>query len=233
MSRQPGLLTSEEFAALHVEGVRLELIRGELCVMPPAFADHGETVGALHAILGAYVRTYNLGKMYSAETGFLVARNPDSIRTTDIAFIQRNRLTPEAVAPNWNPVMPDLVVEVVASRDRARNRRESGGVDRSGCADGLGCLSNTPDGRDLPATSPDAAGQRARTVDRHRCDTGFLHPSRRDFRGIGGRLKPRLKGLPLAGHKTCLRRFLSAPASAAIVGTRLVPLLLAGEGDRG
>ena len=119
MSRQPGLLTSEEFAALHVEGVRLELIRGELCVMPPAFADHGETVGALHAILGAYVRTYNLGKMYSAETGFLVARNPDSIRTTDIAFIQRNRLTPEAVAPTWNPVMPDLVVEVVASRDRA------------------------------------------------------------------------------------------------------------------
>jgi Uma2 family endonuclease len=59
MSRQPGLLTSEEFAALHVEGARLELIRGELCVMPPAFADHGETVGALHAILGAYVRTYN------------------------------------------------------------------------------------------------------------------------------------------------------------------------------
>ena len=119
MARQPGLLTSEEFAALHVEDVRLELTQGELCVMPPAFADHGETVGAVHAILGAYVRTYNLGKMYGAETGFLVARNPDTIRTTDIAFIQRSRLTPEAVAPNWNPVLPDLVVEVVASRDRA------------------------------------------------------------------------------------------------------------------
>ena len=119
MPVQPGLLTAEEFAALHVEGVRLELIRGEMRVMPPAFADHGETVGALHAILGAYIRTYRLGRIYSAETGFLVARNPDTIRTTDIAFIQRSRVTPEAVAPNWNPVIPDLVVEVVASRDRA------------------------------------------------------------------------------------------------------------------
>lgn len=118
MPVQPGLLTAEEFAALHVEGVRLELIRGEMRVMPPGFADHGETVGAVHAILGAYIRTYRLGKIYGAETGFLVARNPDTIRTTDIAFIQRSRLTPEAVAPNWNPVIPDLV-EVVASRDRA------------------------------------------------------------------------------------------------------------------
>ncbi len=119
MSAQPGLLTAEEFAALHVEGVRLELIRGELRVMSPAFADHGETVGALHAILGAYIRTYRLGKIYGAETGFLVARSPDTIRTTDIAFIQRSRVTPAALAPNWNPVIPDLVVEVVASRDRA------------------------------------------------------------------------------------------------------------------
>ena len=119
MSSQPGLLTAEEFAALHVVGARLELIQGELRVMPPAFTDHGETVGALHAILGAYVRTYSLGKMYGAETGFLVARSPDTIRTTDIAFIQRGRVTPEALAPNWNPVIPDLVVEVVASRDRA------------------------------------------------------------------------------------------------------------------
>lgn len=118
MSSQPGLLTAEGFAALHTEGVRLELIRGEVRTMPPAFADHGDTVGALHAILGAYIRTYSLGKIYSAETGFLVARNPDTIRTTDIAFIQHGRLTPEASGPNWNPVIPDLVVEVVSSRDR-------------------------------------------------------------------------------------------------------------------
>ena len=92
--------------------------------MPPAFADHGDTVGALHVILGAYIRAQHLGKIYGAETGFLLARNPDTVRAPDIAFIQASRLTPEASAPNWNPVVPDLVVEVVSSRDREREIAE-------------------------------------------------------------------------------------------------------------
>ena len=124
MSVQPGLLTAEEFAALPSEGLRLELIRGEIRAMPPAFADHGDTVGALHVILGAYIRAQRLGKIYGAETGFLLARNPDTVRAPDIAFIQTVRLTPEASAPNWNPVVPDLVVEVVSSRDREREIAE-------------------------------------------------------------------------------------------------------------
>jgi len=124
MSVQPGLLTAEEFAAFPSEGLRLELIRGEIRAMPPAFADHGDTVGALHVILGAYIRAQRLGKIYGAETGFLLARNPDTVRAPDIAFIQTVRLTPEASAPNWNPVVPDLVVEVVSSRDREREIAE-------------------------------------------------------------------------------------------------------------
>ncbi len=102
----------------------MELIRGEMRAMPPAFADHGDTVGALHVILGAYIRAQRLGKIYGAETGFLLARNPDTVRAPDIAFIQASRLTPEASAPNWNPVVPDLVVEVVSSRDREREIAE-------------------------------------------------------------------------------------------------------------
>jgi Uma2 family endonuclease len=120
VSIQPGLLTAEEFAALPSEGLRLELIRGEMRAMPPAFADHGDTVGALHVILGSYIRAQRLGKIYGAETGFLLARNPDTVRAPDIAFIQASHLTPEASAPNWNPVVPDLAVEVVSSRDRER-----------------------------------------------------------------------------------------------------------------
>lgn len=124
MSVQPGLLTAEEFAALPTDGLRLELIRGEIRAMPPAFADHGETVGALHVILGAYIRAHHLGKIYGAETGFLLARNPDTVRAPDIAFIQTSRLTPQASAPNWNPVVPDLAVEVVSLWDREREIAE-------------------------------------------------------------------------------------------------------------
>jgi hypothetical protein len=41
MATQQGLLTAEEFAALPHEGLRLELIKGELVGGPPAHGNHG------------------------------------------------------------------------------------------------------------------------------------------------------------------------------------------------
>jgi Uma2 family endonuclease len=119
MATQQGLLTAEEFAALPHEGLRLELIKRELHAMAPSYVDHGAVVGALHAELGVYVRRNHLGTIYGAETGFLVARNPDTVRAPAIAFIQTSRVTLAASAPNWNPIIPDLVVEVISSGDRA------------------------------------------------------------------------------------------------------------------
>jgi Uma2 family endonuclease len=58
-----------------------------------------------------------LGEVFAAESGFLLARNPDTVRAPDFAFIQASRTVPEATAANWIPVMPDLVVEVVSSSD--------------------------------------------------------------------------------------------------------------------
>ncbi|HEX6122107.1 MAG TPA: Uma2 family endonuclease [Ktedonobacterales bacterium] len=118
MAAQPHLLTAEEFAALPREGLRLELVRGELRAMPPAFADHGSSAMRLGSYLGQYILSHNLGEVFAAESGFLLARHPDTVRAPDFAFIQSSRVTPEATAPNWNPVVPDLVVEVVSSSDR-------------------------------------------------------------------------------------------------------------------
>ncbi len=39
----PHLLTADEFAALPREGLRLELVRGEISARPPAFGWHGRT----------------------------------------------------------------------------------------------------------------------------------------------------------------------------------------------
>jgi len=67
------LLTAEEFAALPRDGLRLELLRGEIVAMPPAFGDHGEVALRLAVLLGQYVLAHKLGRMYAAETGFLIA----------------------------------------------------------------------------------------------------------------------------------------------------------------
>ena len=72
----------------------------------------------LGGLLTHYILTHDLGEVYAAETGFLIERNPDTVRAPDFAFIAKERVTPETDAATWVPVMPDLVVEVVSSGDR-------------------------------------------------------------------------------------------------------------------
>ena len=115
---QQRLLTAEEFAALPRDNMRLELVRGEILAMPPAFGGHGKTAMRLGVALGQYVLTHQLGEVYAAETGFLVARNPDTVRAPDVAFIQASRVPPIETDDGWVPVVPDLVAEVVSSGDR-------------------------------------------------------------------------------------------------------------------
>jgi Uma2 family endonuclease len=117
-TRAKHLLTAEEFAALPLAGMRSELIAGELRTMPPTFEDHGEITMRLSILLGQYVLAQRLGKLYAAETGFLIARDPDTVRAPDIAFIQQARLSAPRSAPRWVPIVSDLVVEVVSSNDR-------------------------------------------------------------------------------------------------------------------
>lgn len=112
------LLTADEFATLPREGLRLELVRGEISAMPPAFGWHGRTAMRLSIILGQYVLAQGLGETYAAETGFLIACDPDTVRAPDLAFIQSSRVPPLSSEDGWVRVIPDLVVEVVSSGDR-------------------------------------------------------------------------------------------------------------------
>ena len=118
------LLTAEEFAALPLGEMRSELIEGVLHTMPPAFEDHSESTARLTIILGHFVLTHDLGTMYAAETGFLIARNPDTVRAPDIAFTRKERVSSDSPAPRWVPVIPDLVVEVASSGDRPSELRQ-------------------------------------------------------------------------------------------------------------
>lgn len=118
------LLTAEEFAALPLGEMRSELIEGVLHTMPLTFEDHSESTARLTIILGHFVLMHDLGTMYAAETGFLIARNPDTVRAPDIAFTRKERVSSDSPAPRWVPVIPDLVVEVASSGDRPGELRQ-------------------------------------------------------------------------------------------------------------
>jgi Uma2 family endonuclease len=110
------LLTAEDLAQLADDGWRYDLIEGELFRMPPTGGDHGYVGSELHGYIWNHVRRDHLGRVYCAETGFYLTRNPDTVLGPDIAFVRADR------APERNPgyldLAPDLAVEIRSPTDR-------------------------------------------------------------------------------------------------------------------
>ncbi|MGH7645855.1 MAG: Uma2 family endonuclease, partial [Gemmatimonadales bacterium] len=88
----PVLITADELLRLHLPDKRVELVRGALVVREPAGGRHGRVTMLLAARLVDHVRAQGLGAVYAAETGFTLARDPDTVRAPDIAFMSRARL---------------------------------------------------------------------------------------------------------------------------------------------
>ena len=99
-------------------GKRYELVRGELQEMPPAGGYHGNVAFTIASIIGEYIRGKDLGVGFTAETGFVTGRAPDSVRAPDVAFVSNERLGGRA-PDGFVQTAPDLAVEVVSPNDTA------------------------------------------------------------------------------------------------------------------
>jgi len=104
-------------------GERYELMRGELRRMAPAGGEHGEVGTEFVFHLRAHVGRV-LGRVYNADTGFILARSPDTVLAPDAAFVRADRLPAPSDRRGFLPVVPDLVVEVVSPWDRPRDVEE-------------------------------------------------------------------------------------------------------------
>lgn len=111
------LYTAGELLAMPSDA-RFELVEGRLVPMPPTSDDHGSSTSDLHVEIGYYVRSSDLGRSYAAETGFLLARNPDTVLAPDFALIVRERLNYESTGRGYVPIAPDLIVETRSPSDR-------------------------------------------------------------------------------------------------------------------
>jgi Uma2 family endonuclease len=58
-----------------------------------------------------------LGKVYSADTGFHIASNPDTVRAPDVAFMNQQRVQQAGRVTGYWSGAPDLAVEVISPSD--------------------------------------------------------------------------------------------------------------------
>jgi Uma2 family endonuclease len=117
MTQAAAVVDARALLDMRDDGQRYELVEGVLRMMSPAGGRHGRVAHALALILGTHVRNRQLGVVYAAETGFLLARDPDTVRAPDVAFVGRERAVGIDDDHGFVAVIPDLVGEVVSPRD--------------------------------------------------------------------------------------------------------------------
>lgn len=110
-------MTADELLVLPDDGMRHELLEGELFTMMSPGAEHGAVAMTVGLLLGTHVRATVSGVVFAAETGFVLARDPDTVRAPDAAFVSRERY--EAIGPTvkyW-PEAPGFAAEVLSPSD--------------------------------------------------------------------------------------------------------------------
>ena len=116
MTTTPRIFTADDLW-LMPNDQRRELVKGELRTMAPAGFDHGAVIVNLTFLLTQHVRQHQLGLVLGAETGFMLARDPDTVRGADIAFVSNERLPAGPRPKGYFPAAPDLAVEVMSPGD--------------------------------------------------------------------------------------------------------------------
>ncbi len=79
-------------------------------------ARHGALTARLTTFATLYVLEHDLGECFAAETGFLVAQNPETVLAPDWAFVAHERM-PGVVLDRYFPGVPDIVLETRSPYD--------------------------------------------------------------------------------------------------------------------
>jgi Uma2 family endonuclease len=112
------LLTIEEFERLPEEdGYRVELDGGRLVREPVPAPLHGRLGLKLGVRIDAFVERHDLGVTFDT-AGFVLRRDPDTVRGPDVSFVSKSRLPATGYAGGFWRMAPDLAVEIMSPSNR-------------------------------------------------------------------------------------------------------------------
>ena len=94
-------MTAEELLLMpKIDGRRFELIRGVLIERMPGGKSQGLVNSRIDAALSTYSDSNDYGDTLSADTGYWLDREPDTVRAPDVAWFAPGRLPDEEGFPN-------------------------------------------------------------------------------------------------------------------------------------
>jgi Uma2 family endonuclease len=102
------LVTAADLERLPKED-RVELIAGKLVPMWDLSCERGFRTMTVSCLVGQFVKSNGLGRCVAANTGFLLARNPDTVLAASFAFTKKERVPPRPIW-GYSEVIPDLVL---------------------------------------------------------------------------------------------------------------------------
>jgi Uma2 family endonuclease len=124
MAVERKVMTAEELWALPDDGMRHELVEGEMRTMPPTGAEHGGYETDVSYNLKHALRGRGVGRVAGGEVGFRLRRSPDTVRGADVAFVRAERLPGGVLPKGYFEGAPDLAVEIVSPGDTATEVEE-------------------------------------------------------------------------------------------------------------
>jgi Uma2 family endonuclease len=113
------LITADEFMRMAdpPDGSLQELVRGVVVSSPPPMARHGICCSKVARLIGDYASRHDTGWATCNNAGFILERDPDTVRGPDVAFWSRGRVG--KLPDGYFEVPPDLAVEVLSPSDTA------------------------------------------------------------------------------------------------------------------
>lgn len=128
-ARTTTLVTVEQLSEMRVELGRLELWEGAVVEVSPTGGPHAFVVARLSRTMDDAAITARVGRIWYAELGYVLDRNPDVVVGPDLALIRAEYLASVSVdGEGYHEYRPPLVVEVKSPTDREKEIREKLGL---------------------------------------------------------------------------------------------------------
>jgi len=117
MITQTKLVTVEQLERMPQSNAHIELVKGTIVQTPLHGMEHGLVTAAIGTCIGKFVHERRLGVAYAANTGFILSRNPDTVRAPDAALVSTEHAAHQKRREGFFDGAPDLAVEVVSPED--------------------------------------------------------------------------------------------------------------------